>query len=78
MSTAGDALTHLCNTWKGLNEPVSKLKLVLGGYLVCNVLEPSVLELVPVLELELLVLSIYGTGTKTGIEIFEVFWKNED
>jgi hypothetical protein len=44
------------------------------------VLEPSVLELVPVLEfniieeLELLVLFIYGTGTKTGIEIVELFW----
>jgi hypothetical protein len=65
---------------KGLNEPVSKLKLVLGHYLVCDVLEPSVLELVPVLEfdiieqLKLLVLFIYGTGAKTGIEIFELFW----
>jgi hypothetical protein len=59
---------------------VLKLKLVLGVDLVCDVLEPSVLELVPVLEfniieeLELLVLFIYGTGAKTGIEIFELFW----
>jgi len=59
------------NTWKGLNELVSKLKLVLSGYLVvCDVLENHrVVELVPVLEfniieeLELLVLFIYGTGT---------------
>jgi hypothetical protein len=74
MEKSRDALTHPCNTWKSLNKPVTKLKLVLGGYLVCNVLEQWVLELVPVLELELLVLFIYGTGAKTGIEIFELFW----